>query len=192
MEKRRRFTRNKRKDIIDALIAEATNRLFQGDKRDGASPAITLDNFLSEMPRYGAIAFRARLIRLSDTELLAELNAAAEHERISAERRREYHKLAEQNELEDADRARRKRQAELGRRHNLQSGILAAACHYRKRGLTAKNAWHEIKRQPYSPGDGISIVINDGEMQQLDQAGKCNRQGIKFGQWQKRYWIDAR
>ena len=65
----RRLTK---KDIVDLIVAEATNKLFTGDRRDGDAPPITIQNFTDEMIRHGATALRARLSRLSLADLVNE------------------------------------------------------------------------------------------------------------------------
>jgi hypothetical protein len=188
MQKRCKLTSDTRHGIIDALVAEATNNLFYGDTRDGAAPAITLENFLNEMMRHGAIEFRARLSRLSDTKLLAERHRADAHIRTYEERMRDYVKMAEQNELEDAERARRRRQAELGKRHGLQQALLEAARHFCSLKMTAKAAWRAIEQQPFDVGDGSTVIIEDGTMRRRRSDRKRGKSGIKFGYWSKRYW----
>jgi hypothetical protein len=192
MQKRR----DTKKDIVDAFITEATNRLFTGDKRGGGVPAITLQNFYDESIRYGAKALRARLARLSRAELLAELNVAAKYVDARQERTKELITLAEQNEREEAARAHRQRQAELGRRHRLQPGILAAAYHYRALKKTAKEAWGAIKQNPLTTSEGARVIIErDGKEEIMCVAsrdGKQTRSGIKFNHWQRRYWPAAK
>jgi hypothetical protein len=186
---------SRRKGIVDAIIAEATNRLFAGDERDGAVPPITLQNFFDESIRYGAKALRARLSRLSRADLLEELNAASNYIEARQERLKEYLALAEQNEREDAARTRRQRQAELGRRHSLQPAILAAARHYRTEGKNAKQAWKAIGRKPLSTPDGETVLIKGrGDEERMcvqSRGGKQQRSGIKINHWQKRYWPRA-
>jgi hypothetical protein len=58
--------------VIDVIVSEAA-KIFTGDKRDGEAPPITLQNFSTEMFRYGARALRARLSRMPYEVLLAEL-----------------------------------------------------------------------------------------------------------------------
>ena len=70
---RRRLTK---KDIVDLIVAAATNKLFTGDSRDGTAPPITFQNFLDEMMRHGARALRARLSALSFADLVSEGVAA--------------------------------------------------------------------------------------------------------------------
>jgi hypothetical protein len=130
-------------------------------------------------------------LQLSDAELMAELDAAAEHVRVSAERRREYLTLAERNEREDAARAHRSRQADLGRRHGLQQAILAAARVFRARGLTAKDAWRAIEKEPFRVSNGSTVTFEQGKMRQRNHGGMRERAGIKFDQWTKRYWSAA-
>ena len=56
-------------ELIDLIIFKATGGLFTGDERDGDAPRITFQNFHSEKTRLGAQALRARLSRLSPTEV---------------------------------------------------------------------------------------------------------------------------
>jgi hypothetical protein len=185
-------TGNSKKDIIDAFIAEATNRLFTGDKRDGSQPPITLKNFYDQSFRYGAKALRARLSRLSRTELLGELNIAATYVDERQARTTEYIALADQHEREAATHARRERQAELGRRHGLQPALVAAARHYRTLGKNAKQAWHAITVEPFATPSGETVIIEGIGKEQCmcvqSRGGKQQRSGIKMDYWQRRYW----
>jgi hypothetical protein len=190
MAEQRKFTRQERRKTIDALVSIATDRLFYGDARDGPTPALSLEIFLHEMVRYGAIAFRARLRRLSDEQLATEIDASLEYLRDSDERRREYQAVAEQKERLDARAALRNRQAELGHRHGLQKPILEAARHYRAAGRTAKDAWRLIQKQPLQVKGGSWVEIESGKLRHRDRRGKRGRP-IKFDQWQKRYWLVA-
>src|SRR5262249_40168063 len=123
-----------KKVIVDLIIAEATFRRFKGDKRDGETPPITIQNFIDEMARYAAKALRARLSRLSFAELLTEGIAALDYVEAKQEELSQIVDFAERNEREEATRELRERQAELGRRSRLQPAILAAARHYRDQG----------------------------------------------------------
>jgi hypothetical protein len=179
----RRFSKH---EIIDLIVSKATHGLFTGDRGDGEAPPITLQNFGTEMVRLGAKALRARLSRLPATEFRKEVIASLEHDKI----RREWlsHHFA---------RERRERQAELGRRHGLQPAILAAAGHYRgcrvrDRKMYAGEAWTAIKKEPYQTSDGETVMIEDDKMQVQSRARMQRRSPIKFGQWQKRYWVAAK
>jgi hypothetical protein len=191
----RRYTKN---DIIDAIIAEATGGgLFTGDKRDGGLPAIMLGNFHIETFRHGAKALRARLSRLSRAKLLDELNVAAKDVSALEELSSKMLVLAGQNERADAARALRQRQAELGRKHGLQPAILESARHYRRTlKQNAKEAWHAIKRKPFTTKDHKTVVIEgDGEKETMSVAPrgeKQRRSGIKLNHWQRRYWPAAK
>jgi hypothetical protein len=105
MGRRRSLKKDSKKNIVDAIIAEATKRIFTGDKRDGDAPPITLQNFLDESLRFGAKALRARLSRLSRAALLEELKTAAEYVDRTRAGIEEAVALAKQNEREAAARA---------------------------------------------------------------------------------------
>lgn len=141
-------------DIIDAIIAEATKGQFTGDERDGAPPPISLRNFLSETFRYGAKALRARLSRLTLADLLNELEASVGH----VETLQEYVKfcLAQyERDERDADmRASSERQSEIAKRPRLQAAILAAARRCRDRGMSAREAWDALYKNPFETDDG--------------------------------------
>src|SRR5262249_17253877 len=130
--------------IVEAIVAEATKGLFTGDNRDGEPPSITLQNFTSEMFRYGAKALRARLSGLPRAELLRELEASAGY--VETLQRYAEQALAQldRDDREADARASSQRQAELARRRGLQTALLAAARYYRNLSKTAKQAWLAI------------------------------------------------
>jgi hypothetical protein len=88
-----------------------------------------------------------------------------------------------------APHALRRRQADLGRRHRLQPAILAAARHFRARGMTAKGAWRAMKKQPFRTSDGHVAVSNKDQMRHFN--GKRKRASIGLKHWQDRYWSAA-
>jgi hypothetical protein len=170
-------------ELIDLIIFKATGGLFTGDERDGDAPPITLQNFHSEKTRLGAQALRARLSRLSPTEVRNEALAGLAHH----ERHRKWisQTLAEEH---------RERQAERGRKHGLQPAILAAARHYRGRKgrkIQAGEAWRAIKKEPYQTSDGDTVMMEGDEMRVQSRAGTQKRAGIRFNHWQRRYWPKA-
>jgi hypothetical protein len=174
--------RPSKRAIIDAIIDQATNGLFKGDKRDGDTPPITLRNFHDEMFRLGARALRARLSRLSRSELKSEFeDGRAYLDALWAV----------------AAQASHQRQAELGSKHGLQSAILAAARYHRNdlKG-TPKEAWRLIKRNPFSAGNGETVLIdgvrNEEKMFVQSRDGTRKKAGIKYTSWQKRYWPRAK
>ena len=181
----RRLTK---KEIVDFIIAAATNKLFTGDGRDGAAPPITFHNFLNEMMRHGAKALRARLSVLSFADLLSESLATLKQIEARQKTLQEHMELAERLERESAVRAHRQRQTELGRRSRKQSAILAAARHYRGLNKNAKQAWHAIKRNPYAARKDETVVIEGDTMRVEADGALRKRRGIKFAQWQKIYW----
>ena len=182
--------RHTRKEIIDALIAEATQGMFTGDKRDGAAPAITLQNFSGEALRYGAKALRARLSRLSRAELCRELEASAAHVAVLEEFERDGLARLDLHDREAAARAHSQRQAEIGRRHGLQQAILAATRHHRSLSRNPKQAWRAIKKEPFEIG-GETVAIDKDAMCVRSARGRKKRAGIKFKHWQNRYWPAA-
>lgn len=181
---RRRLTK---KDIVDLIVAEATNKLFTGDSRDGDTPPITIQNFNDEMMRHGARALRARLSRLSLADLVNEGVAAFKYGDARQERIQQYVAEAKRNDRDAAA----QRQAELARRPRLQSPILEAARHYRRSNFGAKRAWREIEKSPYVARTGEIVVVDDDKLWVEARDGKRKRAGIKLAQWQKRYWPDA-
>lgn len=183
------------KEIIDAIIAEATFGRFKGDERDGETPPITIQNFANEMARYAA---RARLSRLSYAELLTEAIATLDHVKATQERRAQYVEEAERIEREEAAGALRQRQAKLGRRSRLQPAILAAARHYRGQGMNAGRAWDAVRRAPFATDDGSTVEIEGGRLPRLEQHmrvrsrdGRQQKRPIGFNQWQQVYWSAA-
>jgi hypothetical protein len=185
-------------DIVDAIIGEATNGRFTGDKRDGAPPPITLQNFLSEMYRYGAKALRARLLRLTYAELLAELETSAVHVATLQEYVKNALAQLERDDRYANMRARSERQSELAKRPRLQPDIVIAARHYRDRGMNAGEAWDALNRTPFTTGDGNTVKIEGSKLSRLEQQmrvilrdGRQQKRPIRFAQWRQRYWIAA-
>jgi hypothetical protein len=185
--------------IIDSIVGHVTNGVFTGDKRDGVPPPITLQSFTTEMHRYGAKALRARLSRLTLTELCAELKASVEH--IAG--REEYVKAATaqlKREDRDADmQAHSERQRDLAKRPRLQSAILATARHYRGLGLSAGEAWDAIGKIPFTTDDGHTVEIEGSKLSRLKQRmrvrqadGRQRKRAISFAQWRKSYWTGAK
>jgi hypothetical protein len=157
-----------KKEIVDAIIAEATFGRFKGDKRDGETPPITIQNFTDEGFRHAAKALRTRLSRLSLSELLAEAFAAVDHVEAKQDQLSHIVEFAERSEREEAARALRRRQAERGRKSRLQPTILAAAGRYRGH-TSAKEAWDLIKKNPFMADDGSTVMIEGGELRRLQR-----------------------
>jgi hypothetical protein len=167
--------------------------MFTGDNRDSEAPPITLQNFTSETFRYGAKALRTRLSRLSRAELLRELEASAAHVEWLERFKNESLAQLDRADRESAAQERSERQAKRGRKHGLQSAILAAARHYRNHGKNAKQAWKEIEQTPYKiDGQTVSIDQDTQLMCVRSRNGRQNRNGIKFKQWQSGYWPAAK
>jgi hypothetical protein len=188
----RRLTK---KEIVDCIVAKPTFGMFKGDKRDGETPPITVQNFSLEQGRYGAKALRARLSRLSYAELLREAREARDFFKA---RPGQLAQLAELVRREEAARLLRQRQAELGRRPRLQPGILAAARHYRDQGVSAGEAWDLLNKAPFATDDGNTLEIEGGRLPRLRQRmrvrlrdGRQQKRPIGFDQWRKRYWSAA-
>jgi hypothetical protein len=184
--------------IIDAIVAEATQSAFTGDKRDGTAPAITLQNFHAESYRYGAKALRARLSRLSVVELSGEYENSAAFVAMLEEYKKDSLARLERDDRENATRAFRERQAELGRKHGLQPAILAAARHYRAGGKTAKEAWDAIRECPFRTDDGEIVEIEGRKLPRLKQTmcvilrdGRRPKRAIRFSHWRQKYWAEA-
>ena len=176
-----------KRDIIDAIVGEATKRQFTGDRRDGDAPPIDLENFHTEIFRYGAKALRARLSRLSYIELL---QVGADGVVFLEEERRFKHAAAR--------RAHSQQQSERARRPRLQPAIYAAACHYRGLGKSAKDAWDAIAKSPYRTNGGEIVEIEGSKLSRSKQTirvvspdGRKLRHAIKFSQWRQRYWAAA-
>jgi hypothetical protein len=167
------------RDIIDLVISRATHGSFTGDERDGEAPPITFQNFTTESFQLGARALRARLSRLPATDLADEAEATLDLHEV----RRAWisQKLA---------RERRERQATGGRKHGLQPAILAAARHYRAQNKSAKEAWRAILEKPYATGEDETVFIEREVMRVRSPDGTQKRRGIKFEQFQRRYWPD--
>jgi hypothetical protein len=185
-----------RKEIVDIVVREATFGLFIGDRRDGAAPPITLENFANEMMRYGSQALRARLSRLPDAALLSEALAALQQ--VEARQKQLQANVGEGERLrrEDEMRAIQARFAEYGRRRGLQPAILAAARHYRGRSsMSAKSAWRTIKQNPFKMCNGEIVIIEGNgvdEIMRVTSQRSKQRKGVKQPQWLKRYWPAAR
>jgi hypothetical protein len=174
--------------IVDWIVEKATWRHFKGDERDGEARAITIENFGVESARYGAKALRTRLSRLSLTELLTEARTVRDYLKAGPS---ELAQIAERVKRDEAARALRQRQAELGRRSRLQPAILAAARHYRERGMTAKKAWDALNKTPFTTDEGNAVKIEGGEQMRVMLRDGTQKRPIKFGQWRQRYWSAA-
>jgi hypothetical protein len=188
-----------KKQLIDAMIAEATHGYFKGDKRDGETPPITVQNFFGEMSRHAARALRARLSRLSRVELFTEAFAAADYAKARQEQSSQIVELADGYEREEAAQVLRQRQAELGRRPRLQSPILAAARHYRGHGASAGEAWDALCKTPFKTEDGHTVKVEGPKLSRLEQRmrvisrdGRQQKRAISFEQWRKNYWKNAK
>jgi hypothetical protein len=186
------LSREARQEAIDWLVSQATTRRFLGDSRDGPKPRITIDNFIQEQTRYGAQVYRARLLMLSDEELAIEAQVALEADAQLKKLKSELPAIFERMVREDAERALRERQSNLGRRHGPQKSILAAARHYRALGKTASEAWRKIKQHPFEAENHQIVEITKEEMKVRKPGTKGQRSGINFSHWQKRYWPFAR
>ena len=158
-----------KKEIVDLIIAEATYGRFKGDKRDGETPPITIQNFTAEMARYAAKALRARLSRLPRVELLTEAIAAADYVKATREQISENNELVERYEQEAATQLLRRRQVELAKRPRLQPAIVTAARHYRVQGMSAREAWDAINKTPFSTNDGETVEIDGSKLSRLEQ-----------------------
>jgi hypothetical protein len=185
-----------KRDIVDAIIAEAAKGQFKGDNRDGAPPPITLQNFLSEIFRYGAKAYRAQLSRLSFADLLTKLIAANADVEAQQEQILKSGELVERLDREAAERANRQQQSTRAKKPRLQAGILAAAHHYRQIAKkNAKEAWRAIKHKPYETADGrVAIETSKGGKEKMlvqSRRGQQKRTGIVFGTFEDRYWPKA-
>jgi hypothetical protein len=182
-------------DIVDAIIGEATKFQFTGDKRDGAPPQITLQNFLSEMYRYGAKALRARLSRLTYAELLDELETSAVHVATLQEYVKNALAQLERDDRYADMRARSERQSEIAKRPRLQLAILAAARYYRDQGMNAGEAWDALYKNPFKTVDGSIVKIEGSKLSRLKQRmrvispdGRIQKRSIGFNQWRQSYW----
>jgi hypothetical protein len=185
-------------DIVDAIIGEATRGQFTGDKRDGAPPPITLQNFLSETFRYGAKALRARLSRLTLAELLLELEASVVHVEMLQEHVKGWLTQYERDERAANVRARSERQSELAKRPHPQPAIVTAARHYRDLGMNAGEAWDVINKTPFATDAGNTVEIVGSKLPRLKQRmrvilrdGRQQKRSIGFDQWRQRYWSAA-
>jgi len=181
-------------DIVDAIIGEATNGQFTGDKRDGTPPPITRQNFLSEMYRYGAKALRARLSRLTYAELLDELETSAVHVATLQEYVKNAVAQLERDDRYADMRARSERQSEIAKRPRLQPAILGAARRCRDRGMTAREAWDALYKTPFETDDGDTVEIEGPKlrlkqrMRVISRDGRQRKRAISFAQWRKNYW----
>ena len=183
-----------KRDIIDQIVGDATNGEFTGDWRDGDAPLIDLESFHFEVVRYGARALRARLSRLSKTELWSELEIAdrvafREEENLRFERAVARHAHSRQQ----SERARKSR---LSAR-SASEAIREAARHYRSRKvrnrkMQAGEAWREIRRQPYETPDGKRVLIADDKMVVRSPEGQQIGRSAKFPQWQNSHWAKAK
>jgi hypothetical protein len=186
-----------KRDIVDAIIREATKGWFKGDKRDGAPPTITLENFHSVIFRDGAKKLRARLSRLTYAKLLDELEASAVYVATLEEHTK--NALAQyEREERDADiRARSERQSELAKKPRLQPAIVTAARHYRDQGMSAGEAWDALNKTPFAT-DGNTVMIKGGKLRleqrmRVRQAdGRQQKRAISFQQWRKNYWTGTK
>ncbi len=185
-------------DIVDAIIGEATKGQFTGDKRDGAPPPITLQNFVSETFRYGAKALRARLSRLTLADLLGELEVSVVHVETLQEHVKFWLAQYERDERDADMRARSERQSELAKRPRLQPDMVTAARHCRDQGMNAKEAWDAINKTPFVTDDGNTVEIEGSKPPRLKQRmrvilrdGRQQKRSIGFDQWRQRYWSAA-
>jgi hypothetical protein len=184
------MARPTRAEIIDAIVSEATHELcrFTGDTRDGTAPPIRLENFNIEALRYGAKALRARLSRLSRTQLNAELCEAAVYVRTVKDAVRSAAVSLESREREELSRQQRER----AQKPRLQPAILAAARHYRAQNKTYKEAWRAIKKKPYAASQGETVQIETAgrreSMAVHSRDGRRRRLAISESQWRQGYW----
>jgi hypothetical protein len=175
-------------DLVDAIVAAATNGLFTGDKRDGGPPPITYENFHLKAFRYGARKLRKRLERLPDAEFWGELEATVGYVDALKENR-EYATAL----LRDADlRALSERQSEVAQQPRGQLAIFAAARHYRAQRVTAKQAWEAINKAPFVTGDGAAVKVEGPKPHERMRVtlpdGRQERRQIGFEQWRQHYW----
>jgi hypothetical protein len=190
--------RPNKRNIVDAIIAGATEGLFTGDERDGLPPLIAPQNVHTEMLRYIAQAWRTQLMRLTLPALHAELNASNEFAAALKEHLKNALAQLERNERDAHIRARNERQSELAKRSRLQPDIVAAARRYREQELTAGKAWDEIYKTPFRTADG-SIVKIDGpkghrleqQMRVISRDERQLKRAIKWDQWRQVYWKSA-
>jgi hypothetical protein len=188
MEKRRR--------LIDWIVAKATWGRYTGDKRDGKTPPITIENFNTESYRYAAKAYRARLSRLSSAELSVEARAVRTYLKKKPS---ELAQLAERFKRDEDARAHRQRQAEFAKRPRLQAAqaaIVTAARHYRGQRMTAAEAWDALYKIPFRTEDGYIVKIEGGK-QRLEQRlcvispGGMQLKRLGFSRWSQRYFPAA-
>ena len=187
------MARPTRWEIIDAIVSEATHELcrFMGDARDGTAPPIRLENFNIEALRYGAKALRARLSRLSRTQLNAELRRAAEYMQTVKDAVQSGLVELENREREELSR----RQSERAQKPRLQPAILAAARHLRAQNKTSKEAWRAIKKRPYPVSQDETVLIETaGRKERMavhSRDGRRRRLTISESQWRQGYWRAA-
>src|SRR5262249_9556894 len=139
-----------------------------------------------------------RLSRLTYPELLDEYKAASEYIRGRHENLAKGYALVAQFERDEKDaelRALSEKQSALARRPRLQPAILAAARHYRGRGMDAKEAWEAIRKSPFTTDDGEVVEIDGPNHPRSEQTirkvlrdRRQPKRAIRFGQWRKRYW----
>jgi hypothetical protein len=189
MEKRRRL-------IIDRTIVKATFGRFTGDdEHDGKTPPITAENFSIEFYRYFAKGLRARWIRLSSAKLRAEARVVRAHFKKPSE----LTQLAERFKREEDARAHRQRQAEFAKMPRVDAAIVdaivAAARHYRKKGMTAAQAWDALYKTPFETEDGYTVKIEGPKLRRLDQRlrvisrdGRQQKRPIGFARFQQKHW----
>jgi hypothetical protein len=187
MEKKRR--------LVDWIVAKATWGRFTGDERDGKAPPITVENFTVESYRYAAKSLRARLSRLSSAKLLAEARAVRAHLKKKPS---ELAQLAERAKRDEDARAHRQRQAEFAKKPRVESAIVAAiigaARHYRNQRMTADKAWVEIKKNPFHAENGYIVKIEGSkDEQRMCVISPDGTQLRRFGssQWRQHYWPAA-
>jgi hypothetical protein len=182
--------------IIDDIVGKFTEMPFTGDQRDGDPPRITIENFGTEIFRYGARALRAQLSRLTTAELLRQQQALDAHIKRRAERYQEGLVYWENREREEAAEAHRQRQAQRGSRPRLQQPIVSAARHYRAHGMNAKEAWDAVAKTPFPTDHGDTVEIVGGprveqRMCVVTRDGRQPKRPIHFEQWRQRYWYEA-
>ena len=183
-----------KKTLIDAIVGAATQGEFSGDERDGVAELISPENFSYEALRRTARAYREQLSRLSYGVLVGNYETAAA---LDAAAWRTFHEGEAHLGQEERDakvEAFRRQQAERGRRHGLQPEIIQAACHLRARGLSAREAWDEIQKTPFTTTSNATVRIDEPKSQRLGQKiyvvlpnGRAKRP-IVFNTWRQRYW----
>jgi hypothetical protein len=184
--------------LIDAIVIKVTS--FTGDKRDGDVPPIKVENYHELIFQRSARAFRAHLSRMSYADLLREDEAAAAY--VAWLKAYKENALAQQ-ERDDRE-GERQKQAERGRRRDLQPELLEAAHDYRGRTIdgrkmNAGEAWDAIKKNPFTTGSGWIVLVSGPESHRLSQEmramlpnGTRIKRPIKFDHWRQRYWPAAK